>query len=115
MIIWFSLVAAFLLFGGQSDAAPNHQRDMSPQTTQAPPTTSTDAPATTATPVGTFFQTNWDPIGGITLGQNAGFNYSVPSTLDEAAPNLVLCQTNATGANPLTSANTWSVVQITGN
>ncbi len=78
------------------------------------PTTSAAVPVTTASPAGSYFQTIWDPIANVTLGQNAEFDYQVPISV-EGSILLVLCQTNATGAEPLDASNTWSVTQITGN
>jgi hypothetical protein len=118
MIIWFvSLVWASLIFGGHVDAS-HHMDIRSPQATTATTAATTSTEGSVTTPTGTYFQTNWGSITGVTLNQLAIFDYSVPSTLDEAAvgiPGLFLCQTNATGADSLDSSNTWSVTQFTGN
>lgn len=117
MIIWFvSLVWASLIFGGHVDAS-HHMGMRSPQATITPPpatATSVEAPAVTSDPAAAFFQTEWSAIENVTLGQNAILDYIVPNQLDESVV-LVLCQTNATGADSLTASNTWSVAQVKGN
>jgi hypothetical protein len=115
MIIWFSL-AACLLFGGQSHASPDIPPEFRTSVTHDISTTASSTSLTTpqqTTIQSGYFQSNWDltPEESVVLGENKTFNYS----FDEeklSVPNVVLCQTNATGAEPVLADNTWTVTLI---
>jgi hypothetical protein len=72
----------------------------------------------TVTP--SYFSTQWS-LTPVILGQSTNFTYQVPADASsssfasgvEVQLPLILCQTNATGADPVTSNNTWTVTQFT--
>jgi hypothetical protein len=101
-----SLMAASSILGSQVHGV-YLSSDMSPQYISATSTSATYPPMTTPT----YFSTRWMVPPNITLGENVIFSYTFTNELDETL-ELVLCQTNATGA--LDSLNTWTVGQVTG-
>ena len=59
-----------------------------------------------------FFRSNFT-IPRITVGEPANITYSIDESINQQ-PELVLCQTNATGTanTDLTAENSWTVSQI---
>ena len=48
----------------------------------------------------------------MTFNMALNINYTIQGSINSNDLSLVLCQTNATGAEPLTPENTWSVLSL---
>jgi hypothetical protein len=63
-----------------------------------------------ALPSPSYFSAPFGIPPQIVLDQPAIFNYTLPYTTQ--SPGLVLCQTNATDSDPISTANTWIVLLV---
>lgn len=66
------------------------------------------------TPSGVFFKSNWT-IPRIALNESTTLMYSIEESIDQRRPQLVLCQTSATGSPSISVSpdNSWTVTPRT--
>ncbi|KAL5320898.1 hypothetical protein ACEPPN_011708 [Leptodophora sp. 'Broadleaf-Isolate-01'] len=67
------------------------------------------------TPSGVFFKSNWT-IPRIALNESTTLMYSIEESIDQRRPQLVLCQTSATGSPSISVSpdNSWTVTPRDG-